>query len=126
MQITDLGLSVRATNCLHRAGIMTVEELRKKRTWELQSIRSFGAKCMQEVREALERLQGDTVLQRWIPVEEFLPKHNTRVLVYSAGHFAISEIYAEDPFDGCPMWDFTGTGADPTHWMPLPEPPKEG
>ena len=58
MQITDLGLSVRATNCLRRAGITTVEELRQKRTWELQTIRSFGAKCMQEVREALERLDA--------------------------------------------------------------------
>lgn len=58
MQITDLGLSVRATNCLRRAGITTVEELRQKRTWELQSIRSFGAKCMREVREALERLEA--------------------------------------------------------------------
>ena len=59
MQISDLGLTRRATNCLYRAGITTVEELRQKRTWELQSIPSFGAKCLREVQEALERLEAE-------------------------------------------------------------------
>ena len=59
MQIREMGLSKWATNCLYRAGITTVEELRQKRTWELQSIRSFGAKCLREVQEALERLEAE-------------------------------------------------------------------
>lgn len=58
MQISDLGLSRRTKNCLYRAGIKTVEELREKRTRELQRIRSFGAKSLQEVQEALERLEA--------------------------------------------------------------------
>lgn len=58
MQICELGLSKRASNCLYRAGIRTVEELRQKRTWELQSIRSFGVGCLREVKEALERLEA--------------------------------------------------------------------
>lgn len=56
MQIREMGLSKWATNCLYRAGITTVEELRQKRTWELQSIPSFGAKCL---REALDRLDAE-------------------------------------------------------------------
>ena len=59
MQIREMGLSKWATNCLYRAGITTVEELRQKRTWELQSIPSFGAKCLREVQEALERLEAE-------------------------------------------------------------------
>ena len=57
MQISELGLSVRATNCLYRAGIRTVEELKQKHKWELQSIRSFGSVCLHEVQEALARLE---------------------------------------------------------------------
>lgn len=57
MQICELGLSKWATNALCRAGITTTEELQQKSTWELQSIRSFGVKCLQEVQEALERLE---------------------------------------------------------------------
>ena len=59
MQIREMGLSRRATNCLYRAGITTVEELRQKRNWELQGIRSFGAKSFREVQEALERLETE-------------------------------------------------------------------
>lgn len=62
MQIREMGLSKWATNCLYRAGITTVEELRQKRTWELQSIRSFGAKCLREVQEALERLEAEKTM----------------------------------------------------------------
>ena len=57
MRISELGLSRRATNCLYRAGIYTVEELRQKHTWELQNIRSFGNKSMLEVHEALAQLE---------------------------------------------------------------------
>lgn len=77
MQISDLGLFVRATNCLRRAGITTVEELRQKRTWELQSIRSFGAKCMQEVREALDRMDGKPVARQLSEQEAELLKKTT-------------------------------------------------
>ena len=59
MQISELGLSVRTTNCLYRAGIRTVEELNQKHTWELQSIRSFGSVCLREVQEALARLKAE-------------------------------------------------------------------
>lgn len=59
MEIRELGLSPRTRNCLYRAGIRTVEELKQKRTWELQSIRSFGTACLREVQEALSHLEDE-------------------------------------------------------------------
>lgn len=61
---------------------------------------------------------------RWVPVEERLPELNTRVLVYRDGCFAVSEIWIYD-YEQKPMWDYTGIGGDPTHWMPLPNGPEE-
>ena len=58
MQICDLGMSKRATNCLYRAGIKTVEELRQKSDWDLRKIRSFGEGCLREVQETLARLDA--------------------------------------------------------------------
>ena len=56
MRISELGLSRRTINCLYRADIRTVEELKQKHEWELQSIRSFGPWCLNDVKMALERL----------------------------------------------------------------------
>lgn len=69
---------------------------------------------------------------RWIPVEESLPDDNTPVLVVNddgkvivAKHekdiFGWYLKYSEYDFD---VWDACENGAI-THWMPLPEPPKE-
>lgn len=60
---------------------------------------------------------------RWIPVEEQLPEKDGYVLVYRQNH------------PGC-SWDLlywygggwaasNQTAKSVTHWMPLPEPPKE-
>lgn len=69
---------------------------------------------------------GVTV-QRWIPVTERLPKDNSNVLAY----LRMGEegrIYPAFYAHG--MW-FDRVFSNPTtksttHWMPLPEPPKEG
>lgn len=62
----------------------------------------------------LERLNE---ARRWVPVEERLPPVNTAVLTRWRG-----ETFSVD-------WRFPSgewtTGAFVTHWMPLPEPPKE-
>jgi hypothetical protein len=55
--------------------------------------------------------------KRWIPVEERLPEANTAVLTrWRDGVFSVE-------------WRFPSgewiTGSTVTHWMPLPEPPKE-
>ena len=51
--IEELGLSLRAENCLHRVGIETVGQLTAKTAGELSMIRNFGQKCLAEVREKL-------------------------------------------------------------------------
>ena len=63
--------------------------------------------------------------QRWIPVSERLPKYNTFVIVFAEG------IVGEAVLDDADYWYWAGTDEyaseiNVTHWMPLPEPPKEG
>lgn len=54
MKIDRLNLSVRAWNCLKRAGIDTVEQLRTKTTKDLQKIRGMGVKTIEEIRQKLQ------------------------------------------------------------------------
>ena len=63
------------------------------------------------------------LVQEWISVKERLPKEGENVLVFRDNGFAVSEIYMTD-YEGKPMWNYTGLGGDPTHWMTLPQPPK--
>lgn len=66
-------------------------------------------------------------LPKWIPVSERVPFAESgdvseKVLVTDGQDMAIAEWFN---FDMCePFWSYTGMG-DITHWMPLPEPPKE-
>ena len=62
---------------------------------------------------------------RWISVEERLPWMNQKVLVSDGG------IVTEAHYNGRGEWIHNGHdmeigGVIVTHWMPLPEPPKEG
>ncbi len=64
--------------------------------------------------------------QKWIPVTERLPKNDSDVLAYlRIGE--IGRIYPANYANG--MWfdcTFNTPATDTTtHWMPLPEPPKE-
>jgi DNA-directed RNA polymerase subunit alpha len=54
--IEQLTLSVRTFNCLKRAGITKVGELVERGEQELMTIRNFGQKALEEVREQLEAL----------------------------------------------------------------------
>lgn len=60
---------------------------------------------------------------RWIPVSERLPEEKTSVLVYKHGDW----IQPAKRIDVC---KYLGDGVfyllNVTHWMPLPERPKEG
>ncbi len=56
MSIVDMELSLRAENCLRRGGIETVGQLIRKSEGELRPLRNFGAKCLQEVIENLDKL----------------------------------------------------------------------
>jgi hypothetical protein len=70
----------------------------------------------------------------WISIKERLPMKNKRVLVYESLHKEVT--IGEAPIGDDGFWsivesfdqysrDCSGISADITHWMPLPEPPKE-
>ena len=51
--IEDLELSVRATNCLHSANVVTVGELVQKTENDMLKTKNFGKKSLDEIREVL-------------------------------------------------------------------------
>ncbi|HFZ1674455.1 TPA: DUF551 domain-containing protein [Klebsiella pneumoniae] len=68
------------------------------------------------------------ISERWIPVSERMPELDTRVLLYFSnygGH--IEDGCIGDDGDGPYHYLFDGDSLqyEPTHWMPLPAPPKE-
>jgi hypothetical protein len=64
--------------------------------------------------------------QKWISVKERLPESGTRALVMRFDFVTKTPFYDLLWFDNGYWWNrnFTGDYAV-THWMPLPEPPKE-
>ena len=56
----------------------------------------------------------------WIPVREKLPENDTAVIVATDHEMVFQCLYA---YDGWDLWE--GYPVNITHWMPLPEPPKE-
>ncbi|MBI5288464.1 MAG: DNA-directed RNA polymerase subunit alpha, partial [Chloroflexi bacterium] len=56
MPIEDLNLSVRAYNCLKRSGLMTVGAVLEKSEDELLSLRNFGRKSYDELRDKLAEM----------------------------------------------------------------------
>ena len=64
----------------------------------------------------------EDALPKWISVEDRLPDESDTVLVYRDGCYGVSRLMDTEPEI---MWTYTGIGGDPTHWTPLPEPPKE-
>lgn len=59
---------------------------------------------------------------RWIPVTEELPEQYSAVIVCTR-----NKDVGEAAYDGSRFhWTVDEEYADATHWMPLPEPPREG
>jgi len=56
MRLSDLDMSVRASNCLESAQIFTVAELVQKDEPELLTVRSFGKTSLREVKRRLDEL----------------------------------------------------------------------
>lgn len=52
MYLDELELSVRTYNCLKRAGIDTVEQLRKMSDEQLMRVKNLNQKCMNEAKRA--------------------------------------------------------------------------
>ena len=56
MTIEELDLSVRAYNCLKRAGINNVAELVQRNQEDMMKVRNLGKKSLEEVEQKLEAL----------------------------------------------------------------------
>lgn len=71
-------------------------------------------------------------MSEWISVEERLPEKKQDVLMYfNSGNMAVGWWHDADEHITfwCAYTDdgfYTGCDCIPTHWMPLPDPPKEG
>lgn len=56
MLVSDLRLSLRASNCLHESGIETLRDLVSRGREELLEVRNFGETTLQEIEEKLSEL----------------------------------------------------------------------
>ena len=99
-----------------------------------------AADAIEELEQTVEHYRGcsddwykeacdyKAMLPRWIPVTERLPEHWTSVIVHRKdGGIFICEYFDTSPTDECWIDDSMNVYSfyDVTHWMPLPEPPKE-
>lgn len=64
MTIEELDLSVRAYNCLKRAGINTVAELVQRNQEDMMKVRNLGKKSLEEVEQKLAALGSGPACQR--------------------------------------------------------------
>jgi hypothetical protein len=97
----------------------------------IRSLDEYGFGYDSTLAEAIEDVvamlkQPEAVLDyqasssKWIPVSERLPEQGQEVIVYSGGVLKPT-VFA------CQFWNkHYDSWARITHWMPLPEPPKEG
>ena len=93
----------------HEEKLYTVRHLKK------------GVSCLVYARSPYDAIEKVRIMEepRWIPVTERLPEKDTRVIVCASLPEGVhSDFIYEDGH-----W-FVSTGV--THWMPLPEPPKDG
>lgn len=105
------------------AHIAVLQQEIEKLRGQNEQLREAAALVAKESAELLER--------RWIPVAERLPSCDNQVLVVVsgkpkenitlAGAVELATLYSDGwCLETWPEW----TGANVTHWMPLPEPPE--
>jgi hypothetical protein len=95
------------------------ELLADLRGWTRVSVSYEGSidELLDKAADAIEELQSQ--LPKWIPVTERLPENDKTVLVWDRRN-------SREYFNICEhgRWIILRQ-EDITHWMPLPEPPKE-
>ena len=78
-----------------------------------------------DMRKVADHLIANGVtIQKWIPVTERLPEKEGTYLTYTKWERIHLDCFCIYPNHGTQFW-VCGNGKV-THWMPLPEPPKEG
>ena len=83
---------------------------------------------LSECRKRLESIPAADVRPvKWIPVTERLPEDLTRVIVFCEDgvSYGLCEHLIAGDEEVVEWHDFLHYPITPTHWMPLPEPPKE-
>ena len=75
----------------------------------------------EQAADAIEELSKP----KWIPVKERLPEENDRYLTVSIEPWFGTTLVDTMRWSGVWMYDGRQTEATVTHWMPLPQPPKE-
>jgi hypothetical protein len=91
------------------------------------AIKELSAVCKKQEIELVE-LTGELASKpSWIPVTERLPEDLTRVIVFCEDgvSYGLCEHLIADDEEVVEWHDFLHYPITPTHWMPLPEPPKE-
>ena len=107
-----------------------IKQLRETPSRSKRELLDKAADAIEQLEQKFNALNSVTV-QEWIPVKERLPELNTDVLVCDAryGYFGVWSL-EKDECEDKPCWEDDGgwwkSLGDVTHWMPLPEPPKEG
>jgi hypothetical protein len=107
---------------LEKGGTLMYDKL-VKRLRSAESNCQETLDCLSEAADAIEELSKP----KWIPMTERLPKEGEFVLVYGdlypnkhdGGVIAVSKRMDWN------YWQGFGRERNITHWMPLPEPPKE-
>lgn len=120
--------------CCYRAGdcICSASDDRKKDCavyTKLQAADAIEAMCEMvaiahgELANIIESYEESK--PRWIPVEERLPDEEEVVLVWGGASVYTAKRHNE--YGGLMWWKLNSKRhyCNPTHWMPLPKPPKE-
>ena len=95
-----------------------IKELREYWNDGTEDLRNQAADAIEGLLHAVDQMT-EWRKNQWIPVEERLPEDRKMVLAAVDGVVCIA-------FYGNYMWEEVGTYSIfyPTHWMPLPQPPK--
>ena len=115
---------------------MYEELIRRLQDFAAGTMRDADAQLAFEAAGAIEELQAQLMysndaaktiaekVPRWIPVTERLPEEEEVVLVW--GGASVYTAKRHNKYQGLMWWKLNSKQhyCNPTHWMPLPEPPE--